>query len=224
MPSHLLLASITSSLTDFVAQHGAYAIFLIMAFDAILPVGGELTMLFAGALAAGAISGHQPVLLGHTLHHGLEAYLVLAAAGTLGYLAGALAGWALGRWGGRPLLERHGRWVHLDHHRLQRAEAWFDRHGRSAVFLGRLTPLVRSFISIPAGAFETPLGMYTILTLAGSAIWCLAFAGAGWALGANYDTIHHAFTGIEILLVAGAVGAAGWVLLRRRRSAVTPGR
>ena len=206
-------------MTNFIVTHGAYAIFLIMAVDAIFPVGGELTMLLAGALAAGAISGHQPVLLGHTLNDGLEAYLVLVAVGTLGYLTGSLIGWAIGRWGGRPLLERHGRWLHLDHQRLERAEAWFDRHGRAAVFLGRLTPLVRSFISIPAGVFETPLGPYTVLTLAGSAIWCLFFAGAGWALGANYDTLHHAFTGVEVVLVLAALGVGGWALVRRRRGA-----
>jgi membrane protein DedA with SNARE-associated domain len=221
MSSHLLLASITTTLTDFVGRHGAYAIFLLMAVDAVLPVGGELTMLYAGALAAGAIAGHHPVLLGHTLHGGLESYVVLALAGTLGYLLGSLVGWGIGRWGGRPLLERHGRWLHLNADNLQRAERWFDRHGRAAVFLGRLTPLVRSFISIPAGAFESPLGPYTVLTLAGSLIWCFAFAGAGWALGSSYDQVHHAFTGVEVALVAGLVVAAA-VLFRRRRRAGTP--
>jgi membrane protein DedA with SNARE-associated domain len=103
MSSHLVLASITTTLTDFVGRHGAYAVFIIMAVDAVLPVGGELTMLYAGALAAGAISSHHPVLFGHTLHTGLESYIVLALAGTLGYLLGSLIGWAIGRWGGRPL-------------------------------------------------------------------------------------------------------------------------
>jgi membrane protein DedA with SNARE-associated domain len=172
-----MLASITTALTDWIGHHGVYAVFAIMAVDAVLPVGGELTMLYAGALV----------------------------------------GWAIGRFGGRPLLERHGRWLHLDATTLKRAERWFDRRGAAAVFLGRLTPLVRSFISIPAGAFESPLGAYTALTLAGSAIWCFGFALAGWGLGSSYDRIHHAFSGVEVLLVLGAV-AAGAVLLRRRRS------
>jgi membrane protein DedA with SNARE-associated domain len=218
MSSHLLLASITTTLTDFVGRHGAYAIFIIMAVDAVLPVGGELTMLYAGALAAGAISSHHPVLFGHTLHTGLESYILLALAGTLGYLLGSLIGWAIGRWGGRPLLERHGRWLHLNAANLGHAERWFDRHGRAAVFLGRITPLVRSFISIPAGVFETPLVPYTLLTLAGSALWCFAFAGAGWALGDNYDKVHHAFTGVEVLVVAGIVLGIGYVVYRRRRA------
>ena len=215
---HLLLASITGTLTDWIGRHGAYAIFAIMAIDAVLPAGGELTMLYAGALAAGAVAGHHPVLLGHTLHTGLESYVVLALAGTLGYLLGSLIGWAIGRWGGRPLLERHGRWLHLDPRNLARAERWFARHGRAAVFLGRLTPVVRSFISIPAGALEYPLGLYTVLTLAGSAIWCFGFAAVGWALGNSYDKVHHAFTGVEVLIVAAALVAGALLLLRRRRA------
>jgi membrane protein DedA with SNARE-associated domain len=215
---HLLLASITTTLTDWIGRHGVYAVFAIMAIDAVLPAGGELTMLYAGALAAGAIAGHHPIVFGHTLHTGLEAYVVLALAGTLGYLAGSLAGWALGRWGGRPLLERHGRWLHLDAANLERAERWFDRHGRSAVFLGRLTPVVRSFISIPAGALEYPLAPYVALTAAGSALWCFGFAALGWALGSSYDQVHQAFTGLEVLIVAAALAGIALILHRRRRA------
>jgi membrane protein DedA with SNARE-associated domain len=213
----LVLGSITHTLTHWVGKHGAYAVFALMAVDALLPVGGELTMLVAGAVAGGAVAGATPVLLGHTLATGIESYVILALAGTFGYLVGALAGWALGRWRGRDLVERHGRWLHLDAARLHRAEAWFARHGRAAVFLGRLTPVVRSFISIPAGVLESPLVSYGLLTLAGSAVWCFGFAGAGWALGNQYDQVHHAFTGIEVAAVAAAAVAAGVLLTRRRR-------
>jgi membrane protein DedA with SNARE-associated domain len=215
MSAPLVVASITS----WIGHHGAYAVFAIMALDALLPVGGELTMLYAGALSAGAIAGQHPVLLGHDLHTGLESYLVLALAGTIGYLAGALVGWAIGRWGGRSLLERHGRWLHVSAANLDRAEAWFDRHGRSAVFLGRLTPVVRSFISVPAGALDSPLAAYTILTLAGSAIWCFGFAGVGWALGSSYERVHHAFRYVDIIVVAAAVAAlVALAVLHRRRA------
>jgi membrane protein DedA with SNARE-associated domain len=219
----LVLASITQTLTDWVGRHGAYAIFVIMAVDAVFPAGGELTMLVAGVLAGGALASQQPVLLGHTLPTGVESYVVLSLAGTLGYLVGALLGWALGRWGGRTLVERHGRWLHLNADNFARAERWFARHGRAAVFLGRLTPVVRSFISVPAGAFETPLGMYTVLTLAGSAIWCFGFAAAGWALGSNYHTLDHAFTVLEVVLVAAIVIAGVVWLVRRRRRGTEPG-
>jgi membrane protein DedA with SNARE-associated domain len=219
----LVLASITQTLTDWVGRHGAYAIFVIMAVDAVFPAGGELTMLVAGVLAGGALASQQPVLLGHTLPTGLESYVVLSLAGTLGYLVGALLGWALGRWGGRTLVERHGRWLHLNADNFARAERWFARHGRAAVFLGRLTPVVRSFISVPAGAFETPLGMYTVLTLAGSAIWCFGFAAAGWALGSNYHTLDHAFTVLEVVVVAAIVIAGVVWMVRRRRRRAEPG-
>jgi membrane protein DedA with SNARE-associated domain len=215
----LVLASLTGQLTSWIGHHGAYAVFAIMALDALLPVGGELTMLFAGALAAGAITGEHPVLLGHQLQTGLESYLVLAIAGTLGYLAGSLVGWAIGRWGGRALLERHGRWLHVTPENLDRAERWFDRHGNAAVFLGRLTPVVRSFISIPAGTLESPLVPYTLLTLAGSAIWCFGFAAVGWALGSSYEQLHNAFRYVDVLAVAGVVAAlAALLVLRRRRT------
>ena len=140
-------------------------------------------------------------------------------AGTLGYLLGSLVGWAIGRCGGRPLLERHGRWLHLTPEHLDRAERWFDRHGHAAVFLGRLTPVVRSFISIPAGVLESPLVPYTLLTLAGSAIWCFGFAGAGWALGSSYEQVHHAFRYVDILAVAGAVATLAALLVLRWRHA-----
>jgi membrane protein YqaA with SNARE-associated domain len=92
----------TAHLTQWIAAHGLIAVFVLMAVDAVLPAGGELVMLFAGALAAGAIAGH----------HG-PSLVVAILVGTLGYLAGSLAGWALGRAGGRALVERHGRWLHL---------------------------------------------------------------------------------------------------------------
>src|SRR3954452_5123288 len=103
----------TAHVTDWIARHGIYAVFLLMAVDALLPVGGELVMLFAGALAGGAIASQHVTLFGAGIPQGAEAYVVLVAAGTLGYLAGSLVGWAIGAYGGRALIERHGRWLHL---------------------------------------------------------------------------------------------------------------
>src|SRR6201995_4379470 len=130
---HLVLASITASLTDFIGRNGVYAVFLILVGHHVLPVGSELAMLYAGAVAGGAIAGRHPELFGHALPHGLESYLVLAAAGTLGYLVGSLIGWAIGHYGGRPLIERHGRWLHLSPQNFERAERWFERRGSQAV-------------------------------------------------------------------------------------------
>jgi membrane protein DedA with SNARE-associated domain len=213
----LTLASITQSLTSAVADHGVWAAFVLMAADALLPVGGELIMVVAGAIAARAIAGH-PQLFGHALAAGTVTYVVLAIAGTVGYFAGSLLGWWLGRGARRDLLQRYGHLVHLGPQRLLRAERWFDRHGPRAVFLGRLTPLVRSFISIPAGMFGEPLGRYSLLTLSASAIWCFGFAGLGWALGSNYKSADNITHVVEALIVVAAIGGA-FVLWRRRRAA-----
>jgi membrane protein DedA with SNARE-associated domain len=201
------IASFTQTLTDAVAHHGIAGVFVLMAFDAVLPVGGELIMVVAGAIAAGAIAG-TPTLFGHQLSTGLPTYLTLSLSGTIGYLAGSWGGWLLGRHGGRDLLERHGRLVHLGPTRVGQAEMWFSRHGARAVFLGRLTPLVRSFISIPAGTFGEPLGRYLALTALGSAIWCFGFGAVGWSLGSSYRSADRVTHLVEVLLVLAAVGVA----------------
>ncbi|MEA2664338.1 MAG: hypothetical protein QOI11_1282 [Candidatus Eremiobacteraeota bacterium] len=215
----MVLASITQTLTDAISHHGIGAAFVLMAVDALLPVGGELIMVVAGAIAAGAIAGH-PQLLGHQLGGGAATYVTLALAGTLGYLLGSYAGWLLGRRVGREALERHGHLVHLGPANLTRAERWFERHGAKAVFLGRLTPLVRSFISIPAGLFGEPLARYLLLTLAASAIWCFGFAGLGWGVGSSYKSIDHVTHVVEALIVLAALAGAGALFWRRRAARV----
>jgi membrane protein DedA with SNARE-associated domain len=215
-----VLTGVSTQITTSVAHHGAYPIFLLMALDALLPVGGELIMLYAGALAAGAIAGQRATVFGVQLAAGAESYAILSLAGTLGYLAGSLIGWRIGFAGGRTLIERHGRWLHISPHTFLRAELWFERFGPHAVFLGRITPVVRSFISIPAGVFRSPLGPYTVLTLLGSLIWCFAFAGAGWALGDTWETFHHDFRYADYAVVAVVIlliAAAGFHRRRRGR-------
>ena len=128
-----------------------------------------------------------------------------------------MLGWAIGLYGGRPYLERHGRWLHLDEQKLDRAERWFERWEDWAVFFGRLTPVIRSFVSIPAGVMETPLVRYTLLTLAGSAIWCFAFAGAGGRPGRDWEDIHHAFSYLDYLAAGAVLAALAWLAIRRLR-------
>jgi membrane protein DedA with SNARE-associated domain len=211
-----LLASISSAFTDTVAHDGLLAVAVLMAVDALLPAGGGIVMLVAGALAGGVFAGHHPSLFGLDLGTGLGAYIALASAGTLGYLVGALGGWLIGRRGGRPFLERWGDLFHLGPGNMARAEEWFVRRGQLAVFLGRLIPVVRSFISIPAGVLGSPLNSYVSLTLAGSAIWCFVVAAVGWGLGSGYNSADGAFRVIELGAVAVIVLAGGALLLRRR--------
>jgi membrane protein DedA with SNARE-associated domain len=211
----MLLASVSSSFTSAVANHGVYAVFGLMAIDAVFPALSELVMLYAGAVAAGVFSAANGVtLFGSRIGFGAGAFVVLALAGTLGYLVGALIGWGIGRYGGRPLLEEHGRWFHLSPERLDRAEAWFERWGNLSVLIGRLVPVVRSFISIAAGIFEMPLGRYTLLSLVGSAVWAFAFAGAGYGLGASYRGFDHGFHYAEYAVVAGILVALAYLVYR----------
>src|SRR5207342_3318856 len=220
----MVIASIVSSATDAVTSaigdYGLYAVFTLMLVDAVFPAASEVVMVYGGAVASGAFAGQDVVLFGQTIDAGLPAYVAIALAGTLGYTVGAIAGWAIGLYGGRPYLERHGRWLHLDEAKLDRAERWFERWEGWAVFLGRLTPVIRSFVSIPAGVMEVPFVRYTLLTLAGSAIWCFGLAGIGWAVGASWEDVHSAFRYVDYLMVAAvAAGVAwlGWRHLRRRK-------
>jgi len=212
-----MLASLTSSLTSYVRDHGLYAVFVLMFVDAVLPAASELVMVVGGALAAGAF-GATVTLFGAELSEGFSAYLAVSLAGTLGYLAGSLAGWAIGRVGGRPFIERHGRWLHIGPDRFARAERWFERYGSAFVFFGRLTPLVRSFVSIPAGVLEFPLGRYTILTAAASLVWCVAFGVAGYTLGTHWDGLHHAFRYADYAAVVLLAAILATVLVRARRA------
>jgi membrane protein DedA with SNARE-associated domain len=212
-----VLASLSSSLTNQVAAHGIYATFVLMAIDAILPAGSELVMLYAGAVAAG-VTATKLALFGAQISSGPTAFLAVAAAGTLGYLAGAVLGWWIGRAGGRPLLEQHGSWFHLPQKRLDRAQRWFERWGQWSVLLGRNVPIARSFISIPAGVFGMPLGRYILLTLVGSAIWAFALAGAGYGLGTRYGHFDHAFRYAEYAVVLAVVGAAVVLVARAVRA------
>jgi membrane protein DedA with SNARE-associated domain len=211
------VASLSGSVTTFVRDHGLYAVFVLMVVDAVFPAASELVMVYGGAVAAGAF-GASVSLFGAHLGRGFPSYLAIALSGTLGYLLGSIAGWGIGLYGGRPLLERRGGWLHVNPARLARAERWFDRFEDWAVFLGRMTPVVRSFVSIPAGVFRVGLGRYTVLTLAGSALWCFALAAVGWALGSSYEHFHHAFDYVEVVVVAGVLLLAAYLILRRRRS------
>ncbi len=217
-----ILSEITEAITSTIGDYGLYAVFFLMLIDAVLPAASEVVMVYGGAVAAGAFAGQEVVFFGRTIEEGLPAYVAIALAGTIGYTLGSIGGWAIGLYGGRPYLERHGRWLHLDKRKLDRAERWFERWEDWAVFLGRVTPVVRSFVSIPAGVMETPFVRYTLLTLIGSALWCFAFAGAGWAAGDSWEDFHHAFRYFEYLVAAAIVAVVAWLVfhfVRRRRAA-----
>jgi membrane protein DedA with SNARE-associated domain len=215
-----VLAGITSTFESHIATQGAYAVFVLMAIDAVFPAASEVVMLYAGAVAAGVFPGtHHVSLFGAKVGFGIGAFIVMALAGTLGYFAGALIGWWIGLRGGRPLLESRGRWLHVTPERLDRAEAWFQRWGNFGVLVGRVTPVVRSFVSIPAGIFEMRLAPYALYTVVGSAVWSFAIAGVGYGLGSSYKSFDNGFKYVEYAIVAGVLVLAAYLIYRLRKAA-----
>ncbi len=220
----MLLASVSSSFTSAVADHGVYAVLGLLALGALLPVGSEVVALVGGAVAAGVLAGANGVsVFGAHFGSGAGAYIAISLAATIGYLLGCLVGWLIGRWAGRELLERHGRWFHVTPERLDRADAWFRRWGRPGVLIGTMTPVVRSFVAIPAGLFEMPLVQFLGLALLGSAVWSFAFVGIGYGLGASYKGFEHDFRYVEYAIAVGIVLALAYLVYRRIAVAkVTP--
>jgi len=215
-----VLAGITSTFESHIATQGAYAVFVLMAIDAVFPAASEVVMLYAGAVAAGVFPGtHHVSLIGAKVGFGIGAFIVMALAGTLGYFAGAIIGWWIGLRGGRRLLTSRGRWLHVTPERLNRAEGWFQRWGNFGVLVGRVTPVVRSFVSIPAGIFEMRLAPYALYTVVGSAVWSFAIAGVGYGLGSSYKSFDNGFKYVEYPIVAGVLVLAAYLIYRLRKAA-----
>lgn len=211
---------ITEAVTSVIGDYGLYAVFILMFVDAVLPAASELVMVYAGAIAAGAFPGSSVTFLGSEIESTGWAYVAIATAGTVGYTLGSVLGWAIGLYGGRPYLERHGRWLHVTPAKLDKADEWFERYGDMTVLVSRMLPVVRSFVSIPAGIGEMPLVRYTVLTFVGTVPWCFGLAGVGLALGSNWERFHEAFRYADYAIVALVAAAVAYVLYRahRRRS------
>jgi membrane protein DedA with SNARE-associated domain len=215
------LASLSGSLTHAVGNHGIYAVFGLLVLAAVIPVASELVMLYAGALAGGAFAGVSVHVFGTAVHSHAWGYAAVAVAGTLGNVVGAAIGWAIGVRGGRPLLHRYGRYVHVSDAKLDRAERWFDRFDDWAVPIGLATPLVRSFVAIPAGIVRVPFQKFLALALLGSAAFCFGLGAAGWALGTAYTHAHHALRYADYAVGAGVVLLVAYLLARVTRRRVS---
>jgi membrane protein DedA with SNARE-associated domain len=207
-----------ASITSFVGSHGVYAVFLLMLAAALVPAASELVMVYAGAVAGGAFASAHVVLFGHRIDRPSWAYVTMAATGVIANTLGCLAGWGLGVYGGRPLLERYGRWLHVTPARVERAERWFARFGVLAVPLGLTTPLVRSFVALPAGIARMPLRRFAPLALIGCIPFCFGLAAGGWALGSGYGRLHHDFNYVSIAIGVAVVALIGYLIVRKRSS------
>jgi membrane protein DedA with SNARE-associated domain len=208
---------LVASFTSFIGGHGIYAVFALMVAAAVVPAASELVMIYAGSLAA---TGHVTVF-GARVTTAAWIFVAVAVAGLLGNTLGAAIGWLIGDYGGRPLLERHGRWLHVTPEKLDRVERRLERYELLAVPLGFLTPGLRSFVAIPAGIVRLPFARFLALAFVGSAGFCFGLAGGGWALGSSYDKLHHDLRYVYILVAAGIVAVAAYYFIRRRSAQTT---
>src|SRR5256714_2202678 len=202
----LLIASITDRLvelaTNVVGDLGLAGIALLMVPEsACIPIPSEATMLFAGFNVS---KGHYSLL-------------AATAVGVGANVVGSWIAYALGYYGRIELLERHGSKLHVKKRDLERADRWFERHGSAAVFFARMVPLVRTFISLPAGAARMPFGRFTLLTFAGCVPWVLMLAFVGKQAGDHWDRWKDNLHYLDYTVLAAIVVGIVYLVVRRRR-------
>ncbi|HEY7995030.1 MAG TPA: DedA family protein [Candidatus Eremiobacteraceae bacterium] len=203
-----MLHDVSMWVVNLIAKLGYAGIFGGMGLQAtgFVPLPSEVMMSFGGYLAQA---------------RSLELWAVIAA-GTLGDIAGALVAYAIGYYGGRPLLERFGKLVFVRPADLERIERWSNKFGSRAVLICRLLPGIRAFASLPAGVTRMHVAVFTGFTAAGSLIWCTAFASLGFALGKNWselDPFVRRFAVLLIILVVVAIGIWIWTHFRAEKQA-----
>jgi membrane protein DedA with SNARE-associated domain len=175
---------------------------IIMVLEsANIPIPSEVTMPLAGWFLAEA--------------QGKSMWYALLAGGfygALGCTIGSVASYALGAYGGRPFLERYGKYLLITRHDLEKADHWFERWGNRAVFISRLLPIVRTFISFPAGVMRTPFSTFTLYTFVGSFIWCAALALGGYMFGANWQQLRAIMRPFDIPIALVILAAGAWYI------------
>jgi membrane protein DedA with SNARE-associated domain len=192
----------------FLETWGYLAVFVLSFISSMgLPVGAEVAIIYGGVLASGQVP-HEP-------HHlNLIAVIAVAAAAEV---LGSLAGYLIGYFGGRPLVDKVGKYVLLTHKDLDRAEAWFDRRGEPVVLFGRFVPLLRSFVSFAAGLAEMAVAKFLLFTVIGCVVWCAALTTVGYELGSSYRHVLKGFSDAGYVLAALAVVAVVVLFIHRRR-------
>jgi membrane protein DedA with SNARE-associated domain len=210
----LLLASITDKVvepivdvaTEFIGSAGVVAVFLLMTLEsACIPIPSEAIMLFAGF----SVSNGELTLIG------------VVTAGVLGNLAGSWIAYAAGYYGRLDLLEKN-KLIHVSPKHLKWADDWFERYGAATVFFSRMLPIVRTFISLPAGVARMPFWRFTVYTLAGCIPWVLMLALVGEAVGDNWEEWRHKLGYLDYVVLAAIVGGVVYLIIRRRRAGGTP--
>jgi len=180
---------------------GYAGVVVAMAIEsAMIPLPSELILPYAGFLVS------DPSKLEPLTGGGWNYWIVVIAA-TLGNTIGSLIAYAIGAWGGRPFLERYGKYLLIRPHEIELAERFFDRYGAATAFFSRLLPIVRTFISFPAGVARMPLGTFIAYSTAGAFLWSMLLVFAGVQLGARWTDIRHALQPFDLLIAVVVVAA-----------------
>src|SRR4051794_39515205 len=199
--TNVVLDPIVNAATDFINAAGLPAVFLLMLLEsACVPIPSEAIMLFAGF----SVSEGDLTLFG------------VVAAGVLGNLVGSWIAYAAGYYARLDLLEKN-RFIHISRKHLQWADNWFSRYGSATVFFTRMVPIIRTFISLPAGVARMPFWRFTFFTLAGCIPWVLMLALVGRSVGANWEDWPHHLAVPDYVVAAGIVALIVYAVIRRRR-------
>ena len=182
-------------------------LFLSILTSACFPIPSEVAYGFAGALCTTAITGHAQFNVASVI-----------LVGTLGSLIGSIIAYEVGRYAGRAIVDRWGKWLLLTHKDLDSAERWFDKYGDASVLIGRVIPVIRSFLSVPAGLAEMNRVRFAVLTTIGSAIWVALITGLGYAAGKNWNHVSKDFHAAQWPIVAIVVLGVAWAIWHRIRS------
>jgi membrane protein DedA with SNARE-associated domain len=181
---------VADTLTQFISQFGYFAVIFLMTLEsACMPVPSEIVMPFAGYLAFQGI---------------LDVWIV-SLAGAFGCMLGSIISWWVGLKGGRKFIEKYGKYFLLNPKHLRLAEKWFEKYGDLAVFGSRLVPVIRTFISLPAGIGKYSFKKLVIFSFVGSVPWCLMLAWIGYTLGPHWERIIGFFNKLDLLIIAGIV-------------------
>jgi len=189
-----ILDALKTWITAVISSGGYIGIMLLMALEsACIPLPSELIMPFAGALtvASFALREHR---------HPLDFHLV-SLAGAAGCALGSAVAYLVGAYGGREFVFKYGKYILLRRHDVEKSEAWFHKRGASAVFIARLLPVVRTFISLPAGIARMPFVPFLVLSFAGSVPWCYFLAWIGMKVSDNLDVLKKYFHGIDAIII-----------------------
>jgi membrane protein DedA with SNARE-associated domain len=197
-----ILETLSNFVISVIERLGYTGVFVAMGLEsACIPLPSEVIMPFAGFV----VWKGELTLIG------------VALAGTAGSLAGSLVAYSVGAYGGLPVLERYGKYVLIRKSELDRAHTWFGRYGESTVFVSRLLPIVRTFISLPAGVARMDVKKFSLYTVLGSLPWCFGLAYVGVLLGPHWSDLEALFRYLDIVVIAGIIGLFGYLIYHRKR-------